>query len=197
MKISVEYKTAIFWILDIFKLFHLCIFEAKELWMRADMKTSDRGKHQLRCWYLGAAGPEAAAPLPSSGRQIKSSLEKAWERKAWERESESNREKERGRERNNRFQLNSLLSLILFELIANFACLRRPTPLSQKSPALPTSNPCAQPVEPTHAHCINCLLQNKGQSWRREVDTPLSSSNHLWHTLLLLCCLCETVLAWR
>lgn len=154
-----------FWILDLFKLFHLCIFKAKELWMRADMKSRDRGRHQLQCWNLSAAGPEVAAPLPSSGRQIKSSLEKAWERKAWERE--------RGRERNNRFQLNSLLSLILFELTANFACLRRPTPLSQKSPALPTSNPCAQPVEPTPAHRLDCLLQNKGQSWRREFD-PLA-----------------------
>lgn len=156
--------------------------------MSADMKSRDRGKHELRFWYLSAADPEAAAPMPSSGRQIESSLEKAWERKAWE--SESNREGERGRERNNRFQLNSLLSLILFELTANFACLRRPTPLSQRSPALPTSNPSAQPVEPTPAHCLNCLLQNKGQSWRREVDTPLSSSNHLWHMTLFFFAAC-------
>ncbi|KAI4819177.1 hypothetical protein KUCAC02_004446 [Chaenocephalus aceratus] len=62
------------------------------------------------------------------------------------------------------FQLYSLLSLILFELAANFACLRRPTPLSQRSPALPTSNPSAQPVESIPAHRLNYLLQNKGQS---------------------------------
>lgn len=145
-------------------------------------------KEELRCRYLRAANPAAAAPLPSSGRQIKSSLEKAWE---------SQNQTERGGEWNNRFQLNSPLSPILFELTANFACLRRPTPLSQKSPALPTSNPCAQPVEPTHAHRLNRLLQNKGQSWKRGVDTPLSSSNHLWHVLLFLGCLCEQVLAWR
>lgn len=36
-------------------------------------------KREPRRWYLGAADPEAADPLPSSGRQEKSSLEKAWE----------------------------------------------------------------------------------------------------------------------
>lgn len=157
-----------------------CSYSRLNSSMRVDMKRTDRGKHELRCWYVSAAGPEAAALLPSSGRQIESSLEKAWER-----ELESNRERGRKeRERNNRFHLNSLLSLILFELTANFACLHRPTPLSQKRPALPTSNLSAQPVAPTPAHCFNCLLQNKGQSWRREADTPLSSSNHLWHILL-------------
>lgn len=46
--------------------------------MRAD-RSWDGGKREPRRWYLGAADPEAADPLPSSGRQIKSSLEKAWE----------------------------------------------------------------------------------------------------------------------
>lgn len=113
------------------------------------------------------------------------------------RERESRNQTGSGRDRNNRFRLNSLLSLILFELAANFACSRRPTPLSQKSPALPTSNPRAQPVEPTPARRLDRPLQNEGQSWRREVGTPLSSSNHLWHMLLFLRRLCETVLAWR
>lgn len=113
------------------------------------------------------------------------------------RERESRNQTGSGRDRNNRFRLNSLLSLILFELTANFACSRRPTPLSQKSPVLPTSNPRAQPVEPTPARRLDRPLQNEGQSWRREVGTPLSSSNHLWHMLLFLRCLCETVLAWR
>lgn len=148
--------------------------------MRADMKSSRRGKQQLWCWFLRAAGPEAGTPLPSCGRQIEWSLEETWER-----------------EKNNRFHLNSLLSLILFELTANFACLCRPAPLSQKSPALPTSNPNCQPVEPAATRFLDRVVQNKNQSWSRDVGTPLSFSYNLWYKPQCFGCFCEITWAWR
>lgn len=87
----------------------------------------------------------------------------------------------RVRERNNRFQLDSPLSPILFELAANFACLHRPTPLSQKSPALPTSNPALNLPSRLALAASAALLCSEQESpeLRERADTPLSSTNHL------------------
>lgn len=87
----------------------------------------------------------------------------------------------RVRERNNRFQLDSPLSPILFELAANFACLHRPAPLSQKNPALSTSNPALNLPSPLALAASAARLRSEQGSpqLRERADTPLSSTNHL------------------
>lgn len=111
---------------------------------------------------------------------------------------------ERERERNNRFLLNSQLSLILFELAANFACLRRPSPLSQQSSALPTSNPCAQPVLLTPSPSPRLPASERGAKVEGEKLTrPLAPVITcgicflFFVSFFISACLCETVLAWR
>lgn len=116
-----------------------CAYSRLNSSMRADMKSRDRGKHELQLI------PQCCSPRGrcSSAFQweadkviIRKGLrEKGLRERQRERESQYQTEREKRGERNNRFQLNSLLSLILFELAANFACLRRPTPLSQKKPS--------------------------------------------------------------